>query len=113
MPSVCSDTLASFIDGRLFPCVVRRCVMCRCVGCPGTGAGSEHSLAWTRQSLLQQFKAVEGCVASIEEFERQHGFTYDWVLRTRTDTYWMGPPPPLSVLDKQVGGGGGGGERGW
>ncbi|GJP75830.1 hypothetical protein CLOP_g6229 [Closterium sp. NIES-67] len=59
----------------------------------------EGSEAQTRQGLMQQFKAVELCVTAITRYERAHAIRYDWILRTRVDGYWMGPPPPLAVLD--------------
>ncbi|CAI7855820.1 unnamed protein product [Closterium sp. NIES-53] len=55
--------------------------------------------AQTRQGLMQQFKAVELCVTAITRYEKTHAIRYDWILRTRVDGYWMGPPPPLAVLD--------------
>ncbi|CAI5491795.1 unnamed protein product [Closterium sp. Naga37s-1] len=59
----------------------------------------EGSEAQTRQGLMQQFKAVELCVTAITRYEKTHAIRYDWILRTRVDGYWMGPPPPLAVLD--------------
>lgn len=53
------------------------------------------------QGILQQFKSVEMCASVISSFERRKGFRYEWILRTRVDGYWMGPPPPLAVLDQE------------
>lgn len=53
----------------------------------------------TRQQLMQQFKSIEMCVPMITEFERRHKFRYKWVMRTRVDSYWMGPPPALAELN--------------
>eukprot|EP00897_Mesotaenium_endlicherianum_P006781 jgi/Mesen1/6130/ME000313S05252 len=54
----------------------------------------------TRQGLMQQFKGVETCVSMITAFEQRHKFHYHWVLRTRVDGYWTGPPPALGSLDR-------------
>eukprot|EP00271_Cylindrocystis_brebissonii_P021901 TRINITY_DN8156_c0_g1_i1.p1 TRINITY_DN8156_c0_g1~~TRINITY_DN8156_c0_g1_i1.p1 ORF type:complete len:792 (+),score=118.64 TRINITY_DN8156_c0_g1_i1:1682-4057(+) len=61
-------------------------------------AGAEYV---TRQQLMQQFKAVEMCVPMISSFERSHKFQYKWVMRTRVDTFWNGPPPELEVFDSR------------
>lgn len=54
----------------------------------------------TRQGLMQQFKGVEMCISMISAFEKKHSFQYKWVLRTRVDGYWTGPPPPLADFDR-------------
>lgn len=50
------------------------------------------------QGFLQYFRLVEGCVSMIRDFQAATGTSYSWVVRTRVDGYWAGPPPPLSSL---------------
>eukprot|EP00850_Spirogloea_muscicola_P016446 SM000133S26812 [mRNA] locus=s133:243212:251705:+ [translate_table: standard] len=52
-----------------------------------------------RQGLLQYLALVEQCGQVIEDAEAAGGFAYSWVLRTRPDGLWSGPPPPLASLD--------------
>eukprot|EP00850_Spirogloea_muscicola_P015481 SM000119S25624 [mRNA] locus=s119:6953:15472:+ [translate_table: standard] len=52
-----------------------------------------------RQGLLQYLTLVEQCGQVIEDAEAAGGFAYSWVLRTRPDGLWSGPPPPLASLD--------------
>lgn len=42
---------------------------------------------------------VEGCLDLIETHAKLKNVSYDWVFRTRVDTFWNGPPPPLSDLE--------------
>ncbi|GJP44034.1 hypothetical protein CLOM_g3426 [Closterium sp. NIES-68] len=50
------------------------------------------------QGMLQYFRLVEGCIALIRGYERRHVMAFDWVLRTRVDTFWHGALPPLSAF---------------
>lgn len=52
---------------------------------------SPHGL----QGLLQYFHLVEGCLLLIDDFMKEHSVEYSWILRTRVDTFWTGPAPPL------------------
>lgn len=52
-----------------------------------------------KQGMLQYFTIVEGCFEMMVAYEQKHGFEYKWVVRTRIDTYWIAPPPPLHTLD--------------
>lgn len=51
--------------------------------------------------MYQYFRLVEGCVGMISGYERKHRFRFNWILRTRVDTYWAKPPPPLQELSPQ------------
>ncbi|CAI5471065.1 unnamed protein product [Closterium sp. Yama58-4] len=48
--------------------------------------------------MLQYFRLVEGCIPLIRAYERRHAFTFDWLLRTRVDTFWHCPLPPLAAF---------------
>ncbi|CAI7894312.1 unnamed protein product, partial [Closterium sp. NIES-54] len=50
------------------------------------------------QGMLQYFRLVEGCIPLIRAYERRHAITFDWLLRTRVDTFWHRPLPPLSAF---------------
>ncbi|CAI5486057.1 unnamed protein product [Closterium sp. Naga37s-1] len=50
------------------------------------------------QGMLQYFCLVEGCIPLIHAYERRHAITFDWLLRTRVDTFWHRPLPPLAAF---------------
>ncbi|CAI7860247.1 unnamed protein product [Closterium sp. NIES-53] len=50
------------------------------------------------QGMLQYFRLVDGCIPLIRAYERRHAITFDWLLRTRVDTFWHRPLPPLSAF---------------
>ena len=50
------------------------------------------------QGIFQYQRLVEGCIPLIRGYERKRGIQFDWIVRTRVDTYWSGPAPPLSSL---------------
>jgi len=44
----------------------------------------------------------KGAQPLIAAQEQQQGFKYEWVARTRPDSYWVGPAPALHTLDPRA-----------
>ncbi|GMP44518.1 hypothetical protein CsSME_00013421 [Camellia sinensis var. sinensis] len=53
------------------------------------------------QGLLQYFNLVEGCLKMIKAYQDQNNITYDWIVRTRVDSYWSGPLTPDNFVPGQ------------
>jgi len=56
--------------------------------------------AGLRAGLLQQFRMEEEALQRILQHEIRRGALYTWILKTRPDTYWAGPPLPLPGLSR-------------
>lgn len=52
------------------------------------------------QGLLRQFQMEAKALERVRAHERQQrgGRAYRWILKTRPDTFWSGPPPSLALL---------------
>ncbi|XP_015884150.1 uncharacterized protein LOC107419845 [Ziziphus jujuba] len=53
------------------------------------------------QGLLQYFNLVEGCLTMIQNYQKQSGFVYDWIVRTRVDGYWNSRLHPRNFIPGQ------------
>ena len=51
------------------------------------------------QGQLHQFMKIEHCIEPITSYERNHSFSYSWILWTRLDSFWSAYPPPIRELD--------------
>lgn len=49
-------------------------------------------------SALHNYAEYERCFEMIKEQERAKGTRYGWIVRTRPDLEWLGPHPPLALL---------------
>ena len=59
-----------------------------------------QGVMWQLQGILQQLALVEGCVQLILQGEARSHSSYKWIFRTRVDTYWTAPAPPITSLDQ-------------
>ncbi|XP_038717186.1 uncharacterized protein LOC120010459 [Tripterygium wilfordii] len=47
------------------------------------------------------FNLVEGCLTLIQSYQTQKNFTYDWIVRTRVDSYWNAQLGPENFIPGQ------------
>ena len=54
------------------------------------------------QSLSRQLRTLASCYAAVVRYEREHGATFAYVLRTRTDTAFLRPALPFCRVDAKA-----------
>ncbi|CAL5383369.1 unnamed protein product [Camellia sinensis] len=66
-----------------------------------SSSSSSIFLHFPEGGLLQYFNLVEGCLKMIKAYQDQNNITYDWIVRTRVDSYWSGPLTPDNFVPGQ------------